>query len=214
MPKLVTTPQQTLPEIAHSVTTSDKRFTIHWPLTKPGARAITVRATGASRLSALQHRINDLLNRGHGVICPLSGKLIRIYWRGLHHSQISTLRRLMDKSDKLGVTYLHVEFFSARRDGDLAKLELWGLAEHLRAESRLEQEAAKGKWRITQRGRQFLSGQIRIPRQVAVLLGERLGYVDEADTIHVDEVADTFSKDALLDGADGKPEAEPEAACH
>lgn len=207
------TTQQTISG-THRVTTSDQRFTIRWPLTKPNPRPVTVRATGASRLSALQHRINDLLNRGFGVICPLSGKLIRIYWRGLHHSQVSTLRRLMEKSDKLGVTYLHVEFFSARRDGDLAKLELWGLAEHLKAESRLEAEAAKGKWRITPRGRQFLAGTIRIPRQVAVLLGARLGYVDESDTMSVDEVQQTFDKDALAEGADGKAtELEPEAAC-
>lgn len=198
---------------AHSVTTADGRFTLHWPLTRPKPGAVPVRATGSSRLSALQHRINDLLNQGHAVVCPLSGKLIKVYWRGLHHSQIATLRRLRDKSDKLGMTYLHVEFFSARRDGDLAKLALWELAQPLEPATRLEQEIVKGKWRITPRGRQFLDGSLRIPRQVAVLLGERLGYVDEADAIGVEDVQAEFDPAALSNGTDGAPHAEPEVAC-
>ncbi len=208
-----TTAQQTLTEVAHSVTTKDKRFTIHWPLpATPHGKPRTIRATKASRLSALQHRINDLLNQGWAVVCPLSGKLIRLYRRGLHQSQVNTLRRLMEKSDKLGKTYLHVEFFSGRRDGDLAKLELWHLAERMRDANRLEGESASGMWRITPHGRLFLEGKVRIPRQVAVLLGERLGYVDAAVTMSVSEVAETFSQEGLAEGTDGLPKGS-EAAC-
>lgn len=208
------TTQQTLPMVK-SVTTKDRRFTIHWPLAKPSAKPVRIRATGASRLSALQHRIEALINQGRTVICPLSGKPIRIYWRGLHQSQVNTLRRLMDKSDKLEVTYLQVEFFSGRRDGDLAKLELWGLAARLRPDTKLEQEKMRGAWRITPHGRAFLAGAVRIPKQVAVLLGERLGYVDEAVTMSVEEVQEHFDREALTEGSDGvaEPSAATEAAC-
>lgn len=209
-----TTAQQSLPMVK-SVTTKDRRFTIHWPLPKPSGKPVRIRATGASRLSAMQHRINTLINQGRTVVCPLSGKPIRIYWRGLHQSQVNTLRRLMEKSDKLGVSYLQVEFFSGRRDGDLAKLELWGLAARLRPDNKLEQEKMRGAWRITPHGRAFLAGEVRIPKQVAVLLGERLGYVDEAVTMSKDEVAEHFDREALTEGGDGvaTPSDATEAVC-
>lgn len=207
------TAQQTIPTV-RSVTTSDRRFTIHWPLPKQHNKPREISARPGSRLSAMLARINTLLNAGWPMVCPVSGKLIKVYRRGLHQSQVNTLRRLMEKSDKLGIAYLHVEFFSARRDGDLAKLALWGLIERLRTESKYEQEKATGKWRITDRGRAFLAGTVRIPRQVAVLEGERLGYVDESDTMSVDEVQQTFDKEVLAEGNDGKHAEQPaEAAC-
>lgn len=207
MDAIATTTQQTIAAV-HSVTTSDKRYTIHWPLPPAKPLPVELHVTPATRYSAILRRINELLNRGHSVICPVTGKLIRIYRRGLHASQISTLRRLRDKSDKLGVTFLHVEFFSVRRDGDLAKLELWGLAQRMRPENKLEAEEARGKWRILPHGRAFLAGSVRIPRQVAMLEGERLGYVDESDTITVHDIPSTFSPESLAAGTDGMPTKE------
>jgi hypothetical protein len=213
MDAISTAPQQTI-GIARTATTPDGRFTIHFPLPPHHSKPKVITATGHSRLSAMQHRINDLLNQGWPVICPLSGKLIQVYRRGLHKSQVRTLDRLRSASDQLRITYVHVRFFSARRDGDLAKLELWGLAERMRQESTLEGEKARGMWKITQRGRDFLAGAVRIPRQVAVLEGFSLGYVDETQTMGVRDVQQEFDQEALAEGADGLPTAQqPEAAC-
>ena len=207
------TTQQTIGNV-RSVSTPDGRFTIHWPLPVQHNKPRTITSTGHSRLAALQRRINDLLNQGWPVICPLSGKLIRVYRRGLHQSQIRTLDRLRSAADQLRHTYVHVRFFSARRDGDLAKLELWGLAERMRPANALEAEKARGMWKITHRGREFLAGRVRIPRQMAVLEGHNLGPVDESITMDVHEVQQEFEPEALADGTDGLvTQSQPEAVC-
>ncbi len=96
----------------------------------------------------------------------------------------------------MGVTYLHVKRFTSRKDGAFAKLILWNLVEPLKPETTYDREACDGKWKITERGRQFLAGTLRVPWQVAVLLGVRIGYVDESKTISVADVPDTFDKKA------------------
>lgn len=209
--------QQTIAGVAHSVTTADGRFAIRFPLPKPHGRPVELLNGPTARFSALQHRINRLLNDGHAVICPLTGKLIEVYRRGLHRSQVRMLERLRDRADLLGTptAYLPLVVFTGRSDGDLAKLALWGLAETLKPASRYEKESCRGKWRVTERGRAWLAGHVRIPRQVAVLLGERLGYVDERDLIGPEDTPDTFDAKALAEGTDGGVAVapQPEAAC-
>ncbi len=210
MDRLTTiTNQQTIAGVAREVTTKDGRFTIRFPLAKNHTTPVTLHCGPTSRLSALRTRMNALLNDGHPVICPLSGERIQVYRRHLTRSQVRTLERLRDKSDKLGKTYLHLEFFSARRDGDLAKLAAWGLAEPMKPATALEDEKWRGHWKITARGRQWLAGTVTIPRQMALLLGECLGPVNEADQITAAQVPEVFDRDALLTDST-KP---VEAAC-
>ncbi len=195
------TPVQTEMPCARSVTTKDGRYTVRFPL--PPTRSGVAKPRGV-HLRVILRDINRLLNLGHTVEDPTTGGLIKIYRRGLHQSQVSTLKRLRDRSDKYNMTYVHVELFTARRDGDLAKMAMWDLIEPLKVESRLEAETGRGKWRITPRGRAWLNGTIRIPRQVALLFGERLGYVNDADLIGPEDAAAYFKQETLEAGNDGK----------
>lgn len=204
--QLINLTQLANPPAIRSVLTRDN-YRIAWPLPKHKNNPVRLSAGPNSRLSALHARVERALNNGQPVICPLSGKLIRIYYRGLHRSQVRTLERLRDACDKLKVSFVHVQFFTARRDGDLAKLELWGLAVRLRGAEKYEAESVRGKWAITPRGRLWLLGRIKVPRQVAVLLDERLGYVDENDLIGVDDVTADFSEQQLASGNDGATKA-------
>lgn len=176
-------------------------YDIALPLAEPRGR----RRLRCVRVATLKREIGKALSAGYEVRCPLTGKRIKIYRRGLHRSQIWTLRRLRDRSDKLGLTYLPIEVFSPRRDGDLAKLVMWGLAERLKAASRYEAEKVRGKWRITKIGRQFLEGRRAIARQVAVLLGEKLCDVP-GPLITVGQIDSDFIREQLEVGKDGAGE--------
>lgn len=155
------------------------------------------------RLAAIKREIGRALSDGYWTRCPLTGKAIRIYRHGLHASQVGTLRRLRSRSDRLKQTYIPLEVFSGYRDGNLAKMVHWGLVKPLDKSAAFEGEKVDGMWRITQRGRDWLDGKIRVPRQVAVLLGQRIGYVNARDLISVEQAQEAFARDALLDGKDG-----------
>jgi hypothetical protein len=169
------------------------------PLAEPKG----LRKLRCTHVRALKREIGRALSAGYEVIDPITGKRIKIYRRGLHRSQIWTLRRLRDRSDKLRQTYIPLEVFSGRRDGDLAKLELWGLAKRLRTSARYDAEKTRGMWMITKEGRQFLDGRRGIKPQVAVLLGERVCMLGDR-TITVTEITGDFDRKKLEDGTDGK----------
>lgn len=148
------------------------------------------------QVRALKREISGALNAGYAVRDPLTSKPIQIYRHAIFRAQVTALSRLQEITDEMGVTYVHVKRFTSRKDGAFAKLILWDLVEPLKPASRYDREACDGKWKITTRGRQFLAGTLRVPRQVAVLLGVRIGYVDERDTIIVGDVPDAFDKKA------------------
>lgn len=174
-------------------------FDIALPLAPPKG----LRKLRCKNVAALKREISRALSAGHEVIDPITGKRIKIYRRGLHRSQIWTLRRLRDRSDKLRQTFIPLEVFSGRRDGDLAKLEYWRLAKRLRTSGRYDRENTRGMWSITKEGRQFLEGRRGVLPQVAVLLGERVCLLGDK-TITVDQVTADFDEKRLEAGDDGK----------
>lgn len=173
-------------------------------ITKPLAQPKGKRRLRCVRVDTLKREIGRHLSDGHWVEDPLTGKRIKIYWRGLHRSQIWTLRRLRDRSDKLRQAYIPLEVFSGRRDGDLAKLEMWGLVKRLRRSARYADEKTRGQWMITKEGRGFLEGRRAIPPQVAVLLGEFIGHPPWERLITISDVTGDFDREQLERGRDGR----------
>lgn len=184
-------------------TTTTSKAVRGWHICLPLAKPQGFKRTRCVRVATLAREVGRLLSAGHWTVCPLTGKMIRIWRHGLHQSQVNTLRRLRDRSDRLRQTYIPLEVFSGHRDGNLAKMVHWQLVEPLKPATALEGEKINGMWRITQRGRDWLDGKIRVPRQVAILLGKRIGYVDAKDLITVDQVQAVFDRDGLLADKDG-----------
>lgn len=175
-----------------------------WRIPLPLAPPQGFKRLRCTRVDTVKREIGRALSQGYWTRCPITGKIVRIYRHGLHQSQVATLRRLRDRSDKLRQNFIPLEVFTAHRDGNLAKMAHWGLVEPLGKSSAYEGEHVGGMWRITPRGRDWLAGKIRVPRQVAIVLGELIGYVDAKDLITVDQAQAEFTREALLDGCDGK----------
>jgi hypothetical protein len=171
-------------------------YAIRMPLPPPGGLVRLV-ASAASRIGAQRRRIEALLNRGCDVIEPLTGRLLKIYRRTLHKSQVSTLSRLRGACDDLKLRFVHLRHFTARRDGDLAKLEAWGLIERMPPNGERMKDKARGWWGITPQGRCWLDGLTTIPRQWAFFDGQALGPVDAADRISMHQVEAEFETDEI-----------------
>lgn len=193
------TNQTTIAEVVRVAVTRDKRFRICFPL--PPAKA-AIKQPAGTHWQVILREMNRWLNLGHAVACPLTGHLVRVYRRGLHVSQVATLKRLRQAMNDTGAAFVHLRQFSGRRDGDLAKLAFWGLVESKASDSGARD---RGFWRVTDKGRLWLFGDVRIPRQIALLNGEFLGYVDERDTIGPKDVDDEFDVARLKAGTDGVP---------
>lgn len=199
-----------IPEGAQRVAcTRDGRFRIRFPL--PPARAELKHPAG-SHARVIHREMNRWLNEGHPVCCPITGTVLKIYRRGLHQSQVAALRRLRERlQSQPHLCWIHIAQFAARRDGEFSKLAHWELIEAMPRdeEPRSPDEAPpeyRGWWRITQRGEDWLDHRLRIPRQVALLRGERLGYVDDDDRIAPEDVPDRAAQARYVCGSDGWPE--------
>jgi hypothetical protein len=203
----MTTPDQQTLACARTVTVHG--YAIRFPLagaTTRCRRIATTQARGertvARPFAAIQRDISDALSLGEGAICPLTGKLIRIYRRALNRGQVATLQRLRRFHDRHpGEAWAHVSDFSGRRDGDLGKLLWWDLIER-RPTADCPPERPRGWWRITALACDWLSGTITIPRQQALLLGHHLGPVDDDDRVTVAQVLREAGSAALIASGD------------
>lgn len=157
----------------------------------------------ALTIAGAKREIEDALNDGSTVICPITGKVIAVYRRGLHGGQVACLRRLARASRELGRTYVHIKYITGRRDGEFSKMAAWGLIEALKPANKLEAEKVQGWWKITDLGRRWLAGRCRVPRQMAIIGNTVIGPVDAKKTIKAKDVPKTFKRELLDRGRDG-----------
>lgn len=194
-PPTTPTPSATQATLAacRTVTTKDRRFRIRFPLPPASTKRVLPSGTHAH---VILRSINAILNRGQVAIDPLTGGLIAIYRRTMRQKQVSLLKKLRTRQRELDADWLHLSHFTGYSDGDLAKLVLWGLVES-RPQADCPSDKPRGWWRATGLAFAWLTGRERLPRQVAVLLGERLGFVDDSDLIGPEDVDERFDRDAL-----------------
>ena len=176
------------------------RWRIRLPLAPPSTRVVFPRAT---TIAGVKLEIEEALNAGNSAVCPITGKIVEIYRRGLHQGQVSTLRRLARASTELGKSFLHLKYFTSRRDGDFSKLVAWGLIEALKPATKLEAEKCRGFWKITDLGRRWLAGRCAIPRQMAIVNNTVIGPVDAKKLVKAKDVPKQFKRELLDEGRDG-----------
>lgn len=115
-----------------------------------------------------------------GVICPCCDRYGKIYSRLLSSSMAYALI-LIYKAFRTRTDWLHVPEYltemavtgATTRGGDYAKLVFWGLLEPKTDEVRADGSPRTGFFKITDRGRQFVDGKLRVVNH-AVTYGGRL----------------------------------------
>ncbi len=120
-------------------------------------------------LEVARAELDAKVAKGKGVYCPCCDQRVQIYTRHLRASMAYFLVYLV----KRGVT----DWFHINRDmpehrlmcgGDYAKLAFWGLLE-AKPDEPDGKKSSSGFWRLTEKGRQFVRGEITVPTYVKLL---------------------------------------------
>jgi len=124
-------------------------------------------------------------NRKTGVNCPCCNKLVKVYKRRLY----STMAMLLIRFYRLGYDgFVHITKvieltgLADYRCGDFAKLSYWGLIEEKSNDS--TEKRTSGYWKITDLGRDYCSGTVRIPSHVYLYHGECVGFSNELSDVN------------------------------
>lgn len=118
--------------------------------------------------------------------CPFCRTEIRRYRFALNSGLLLYLQQLYNvggtgETSSMGLT--------ASQYTNYTKLQHWGLIEPMLETER--QNAARGWWRITPRGEDFVKGLVSLPRGIHTVEGVFDGYTDEDDAVYIYDVLTT-----------------------
>lgn len=140
-----------------------------------------------------------------GAICPCCTQIVKLYKFKLRSSMAICLI-LMDKyfRNHPEEEYVHMTNYlnsidlpgSIRNSGDNAKTRYWGLTE--KKEGKREDGSKRvGYWKLTEKGRQFVRGEITVPQYAKLFNNKSYGLT--GDEISIREALGTkFNYDELM----------------
>jgi hypothetical protein len=148
-----------------------------------------------------------------GVLCPCCDKLAQVYARNISTNSVRILAQMDHLHRRTGKEWLLV---SDGRDGDIrtaggdyAKMRFWGLIEN-QTGHRDDGSRRNGHWRVTEYGREFLRGLVRVRRYLYEYNSELVGDPDYADRsmVSVRDIDTGFNYEEILpDGQGGHADA-------
>lgn len=150
-------------------------------------------------------RAHVIANLDEGVICPCCSQRAQRYRRKLDSLMARGLVRMyVWFRDHPGVRWMHVErelksdpLSPGGIGRQVATLKYWGLIRLMRDEEP-DGAAVRGYYRITKRGRQFVRGQITLPRYIFVYNNTLFGFDGSEITDIQTALTDKFSYTELM----------------
>jgi len=141
-----------------------------------------------------------------GSTCPCCTQLAKRYKRKLNSSMAYALVLIYRAFRGERQEWLHVPDYLTEvcrtgptiRGGDWAKLVHWGLIEPKSDEIRSDGSKRVGFYRITQRGRDFVEGRIRVPQHVLIYAERCMGTSEETTSLE-EALKDRFNFRELMD---------------
>jgi hypothetical protein len=126
----------------------------------------------------------------NGIICPCCGRRVKVYKRRLYGAQVEVLMLMYDYFTS-HEGWLHVpSYLNGRgvkaRGGDWAKMKHWSLIVSS-LEVRKDGSDRAGRWRITERGCQFVERQIAVPAYYLSDKNRVVGWADQQ--VYIDQIA-------------------------
>ena len=111
-----------------------------------------------------------------GVKCPCCKQNVKLYRRKLHKTMALSLISLY----KLGSGYQPINMImrgiSENGPGDFSKLKYWGMIEQKPNDTEYR---SSGFWRITEKGKSFVYGDLQVQETALVYNGRCLGFEGE-----------------------------------
>lgn len=135
-------------------------------------------------------------NVGLGARCPCCSQMAKVYRRtintGMARSLIAMYLHGQDRQ-----SWVHLPTVIGRRSAEEGKLRYWKLVEE-RPGTR-DDGGHAGFWRLTDLGRQFVAGQVTVPKYARVYNGKLLGLDGPQISIR-DALGERFNYDELMAG--------------
>lgn len=141
----------------------------------------------------LRDRIDD------GDHCPCCGQFAKVYKRAIHATMARALIT-MHLAAPAGEWFYLPDILKGRLNfgGDASKAVYWGLIEE-DGETRDDGSTRTGWWRLTDQGRLYVLGQLKIPKYARIYDGRRLGFAGDLVDIH-HAISAKFDYDKLMQG--------------
>lgn len=139
-----------------------------------------------------------------GLACPCCGRYAKVYKRPLMATQARFLIWMYKKSGP-GCPWIHPDhhkdditrILGRIGQSEHSKLKYWGLLEERPKEDKDEDKKSTGYWRITEKGKQFVRREIKVPAKAVVLFGDQIGF--DGDQVDIVNALDTkFSYNDLM----------------
>ena len=126
--------------------------------------------------------------------CPCCDQMVKIYRRKV--SGVAARDLIKFSRTSADGEYRHISKIQlASGGGDFAKLQLWGLVEE-----ELNFDTGKrtsGMWCITKKGRDFVAGNVHVPKYILIYNGKFLGF--DGDQVTIEEcLGNNFNYSELM----------------
>lgn len=157
--------------------------------------------TPHTTLAEARDWLRSRLRSGEGDQCPCCRQRVQIYRRTINNQMALALIEmyLMEKNGNITLgDFIHVRKDLRSKSHEVAQAEWWGLIESDGARQDAGQRS--GRWRLTDRGRQYVRGRLTIPRYALRFDGKTIGF-DQTEMVTIqDALGQTFDLNGLLGG--------------
>lgn len=145
-------------------------------------------------LGELRPRILELRKTADGCECPACDHKVKEYQRTIHYTMARELIRCYHAAP---VEWFHMPTIVGHNGGDITKTRHWGLIE---ADTTIRREdgGRAGYWRLTEKGRAFVEGRLRVPKYAPTYKHELIGSLYGEPVDIRDCLADKFHYDELM----------------
>lgn len=136
-----------------------------------------------------------------GIVCAACTQLVNLYPRPIHSTMVYLLVRLF-LLDRARPDFYHVKDIYDHRAGngsnDFAKFKMWEMIEQ-KPKVKGQKGRTSGFWRITEKGKAFVRGEITIPLHALVFNKKCYGF--SGQTVSIQEALGIkFDYDQLMKG--------------
>ena len=118
--------------------------------------------------------------------CPCCGKNLRAYAKNLDKRLIGLAWDILIYIEKNKLERFEAKWIldDHQKINDFQKLHYWGI---------IEEERGSSKWRLTNKGRRFLMGEIQLPRKVWVF-NNKVVLEEDEEMVNVDSVDERWQR--------------------
>lgn len=156
-------------------------------------------------LSIAKQNLN--VDRFKGTVCPCCDRFVKVYKRRIYHTPALYLIALYRLTKIKGDKYYHVTEVmqqlparqAIRMKNDSHKASYFGLLEELKDET--YGKKSSGYWRLTDDGKRYVEGTLKIPRYAFIFNSEVIGYSSELSDID-DALAKRFNYLEIMQSID------------